>query len=166
MKSKRRRRIAARNVSLRVRRYTSNGNNGQRATVTITFRGLTGNLGVTRRWEAALYKGAIPGQETEGRFTPWKPLANGAVHFRLPADILEGETAPWGMTRNTYVRIRTTNGYPTFDFVSRPFTLREGAYGVLMFLGSVAGRIGQRKAEALRTARRIIREVRRALRNG
>ena len=113
----------------------------RQAVITVVFSGVAENFGTTNQWEASLYKGAVPGQETEGRFTEWKEAQNAAVRFTLPEDVRPGLEAPWGEPRNTYVRIRTLNGYPTFDFVSRPFTLRPGEYRVHMALRSVVRRV-------------------------
>lgn len=118
---------------LRVRRVTPQ----RQAIITITFSGVTDNFGTTNQWEASLYKGAVPGEETDGRFTEWKEAQHGMVRFALPEDIRPGLEAPWDEPRNTYVRIRTLNGYPTFDFVGRPFTLRPEQYRVHMALRSV-----------------------------
>ena len=95
------------------------------AKVIITLDMGTNEFGFTNQWEASLYKGAIPGQETEGRFTEWKPAVNGVVTFDLPEEVRENLEAPFGVPNDTYVRIRTlqNNIYPTFDLVTEPFTL-------------------------------------------
>jgi len=124
------------------------------AVVTVAFTGVAENFGTTNLWEASLYKGAVPGQETEGRFTEWKEAQNAAVRFSLPEDVRPGLEAPWGEPRNTYVRIRTLNGYPTFDFVSRPFTLRSGEYRVHMALRSVVRQVQGVQARAKKRVKR------------
>ena len=126
----------------------------RRAVITVVFSGVTENFGTTNLWEASLYKGAVPGEETEGRFTEWKEAQNGAVSFTLPEDVRPGQEAPWDEPRNTYVRMRTLNGYPTFDFVSRPFTLLAGEYRVHMALRSVVRRVQGARVRAKKRVRR------------
>jgi hypothetical protein len=97
------------------------------ATVTVHLMDLGGEFGAPGPWEASLYAGAEPGQETSGRFTEWMPVQDGAVVFVLPDDVLEGEEAPWD--EEAYVRVRSVgeDAYPTFDLVGRPFILTDGA---------------------------------------
>ncbi|QGT99359.1 hypothetical protein SYNTR_0766 [Candidatus Syntrophocurvum alkaliphilum] len=110
--------------------------NPHRALITVRFSNIMQNrFGTTDRWEAALYKGAIAGQETDGRFTEWKRPVNKRVSFYLPRDVRQNNRTPWNQL--IYVRIRTTNGYPTFDFVSKPFRLKPGKYHVVMSLKSI-----------------------------
>ena len=97
------------------------------ATVTVHLVDLGGEFGAPGPWEASLYAGAEPGQETGGRFTDWMPVQDGAVVFELPDDVREGDEAPWG--DEAYVRVRSVgeDAYPTFDLVGRPFILSDGA---------------------------------------
>ncbi|WP_350342890.1 hypothetical protein PRVXT_002158 [Proteinivorax tanatarense] len=93
--------------------------------VTITLDIGTNEFGSTEDWEASLYEGAVPQEETDGRFTDWVQAVNNRVTFRLPQDVREGFEIPWNEPDNTYVRLRTTEGYPTFDIVTEPFTLQQ-----------------------------------------
>ncbi|MDP3487571.1 MAG: hypothetical protein Q8S19_06530 [Bacillota bacterium] len=128
----------------------------RQAVITVAFSGVTESFGTTNQWEASLYKGAVPGQETEGRFTEWKEAQNATVRVTLPDDVRPGLEAPWDEPRNTYVRIRTLNGYPTFDFVGRPFTLRPLEYRVHMALRSVVRRVQVQGAQ-VRAKKRLRR---------
>jgi hypothetical protein len=96
------------------------------ATVTVHLMDMGGEFGAPGLWEASLYAGAEPGQETSGRFTDWMPVQNGDVVFVLPDDVREGDEAPWG--DEIYVRVRSVgeDAYPTFDLVGRPFILTDG----------------------------------------
>ncbi len=109
--------------------------------VTITLEDLGCVFGGLGSWEASLYAGATPGEETTGRFTEWVAAQNGLVAFQLPEDVLEGMTAPWAVPEGAYARIRQVGeGYPTFDLVGRPFTLTEdGAHETRLEVGRAAG---------------------------
>ena len=101
------------------------------ASVTITVGDLGLDFGAMTEWEASLYAGAVLGEETSGRFTEWVEVDDGSVVFTLPDDVREGDTAPWGVPHNTYVRVRSADDeYPEFDLVSDPFTLQEADYAV------------------------------------
>ncbi|OWZ84363.1 LysM peptidoglycan-binding domain-containing protein [Natranaerobius trueperi] len=82
-------------------------------------------FGFTDQWEASLYEGAVPGEETAARFTEWKQAVDNVVTFELPEEVRENFEAPFGVEDETYVRIRTldNNIYPIFDIVTKPFTL-------------------------------------------
>ncbi|WP_129674004.1 hypothetical protein [Candidatus Chloroploca sp. Khr17] len=99
---------------------------GDTTEVRVYLDDLGGAFSSLDTWEASLYAGAEPGQETSGRFTAWKPVEAGLVTFRLPAEINEGSAAPWAVENGAYIRVRSTEAYPTFDLVGRPFTLVEG----------------------------------------
>lgn len=93
--------------------------------ITVELQDLGGMFGALDSWEASLYAGAVPGEETLGRFTEWVPLMNGEVVFDLPEDVMDGQMAPWDS--EAYVRIRSlTDEFPVFDIVGMPFTLTEG----------------------------------------
>jgi len=101
------------------------------ARVVIGFAPTGDGFGAAEGWEASLYAGAEPGDETGGRFTAWVPVQNGSVAFDLPQDVRDGMEAPFGVEGDTYVRIRTSDdGYPTFDLVGAPFTLVPGRHAV------------------------------------
>lgn len=114
----------------------------QAATVAVTLADLGLDFGAVTTWEASLYAGALAGEETAGRFSAWKAPEDGVVRFALPDEVSEGQTAPWGAENNTYVRVRATGDevYPTFDWVSNPFTLNSGAYTATMQISSLAVR--------------------------
>ncbi|WP_159788175.1 hypothetical protein [Sodalinema gerasimenkoae] len=96
-------------------------------------------FGATSDWEAALYTGAESGEETDGRFTDWKsPDEDGLLNFRLPEEVREDDTAPFDEEGETYVRFRALDDtYPSFDFVSEPFTLTEGSHQVDVAINSL-----------------------------
>ena len=76
-------------------------------------------------WEASLYEGATPGEETDGRFTEWIEADNDTVTINLPED-LDNDEAPFDVQDDVYVRLRSLNdAYPEFDVVTPPFTLVE-----------------------------------------
>jgi hypothetical protein len=104
----------------------------QQAAVTVTLSDMGLEFGAIATWQASLYGGAEIGNETGGRFTAWVDAVDGVVTFDLPADISAGQTAPWGVPDDTYVRVRATGDgvYPTFDFVSDPFTLTSSNFAV------------------------------------
>lgn len=97
-------------------------NNGN-TRVIITLKIGANFFGSTTSWEASLYSGTEPGEETNGRFTEWKTAVGNIVIFDLPEDVLENENAPFCQERNMYARLRTTEGYPSLDLVSQPITL-------------------------------------------
>ncbi|USR92586.1 hypothetical protein NEA10_07670 [Phormidium yuhuli AB48] len=96
-------------------------------------------FGATSDWEASLYMGAEPGEETSGRFTDWKsPDEEGLLQFMLPEEVREDETAPFGEEGQTYVRLRSLDdAYPSFDIVSEAFTLTEGSHQVDVAINSL-----------------------------
>ncbi|PDW01566.1 hypothetical protein [Candidatus Viridilinea mediisalina] len=110
------------------------------ATVAVNLTDLGLEFGAVHTWEASLYAGAVAGEETDGRFSDWKAPEDGVVLFTLPAEVREGSVAPWGAEDNTYLRVRARGDdvYPTFDWVSNPFTLNSGAYTATMSIASVA----------------------------
>ena len=103
---------------------------GRQARVDVYFADLDIAFGAIGNWEASLYAGAIEGQETSGRFTEWVAVEDGRVTLVVPGDVREGSSVPWNERDNTYVRLRTSDGYPQFDIVSEPFTLRGGPYAL------------------------------------
>lgn len=111
----------------------------EQATVSVTLSDMGLEFGAITVWEASLYRDATPGNETGGRFTAWIAHSNGVVTFNLPADILAGQTAPWGVPDDTYVRVRAAGEgvYPTFDLVSDPFTLTSDSFAVHFAIESV-----------------------------
>ena len=99
----------------------------QATQITVMLQDRGGEFGAPGLWEASLYAGAVPGEETSGRFTEWVVVENETVVFTLPDDVREGDEAPWG--DDVYVRMRTVDendSYPEFDLVGRPFTLMQG----------------------------------------
>jgi hypothetical protein len=78
----------------------------QQAAVTVTLSDMGLEFGAIATWQASLYGGAEIGNETGGRFTAWVDAVDGVVTFDLPADISAGQTAPWGVPDDTYVRVR------------------------------------------------------------
>ena len=111
----------------------------QQATVTVTLADMGLEFGAITVWQASLYAGAVIGDETNGRFTAWVDSVDGVVTFNLPVDISAGQTAPWDVPDDTYVRVRATGAgvYPTFDFVSDPFTLASGDFAVHFVIDSM-----------------------------
>ncbi|ACB84282.1 LysM peptidoglycan-binding domain-containing protein [Natranaerobius thermophilus] len=97
----------------------------RRAKVIIALNIGTNKFGYTGKWEAALYKGAIPAEETEGRFTEWKQADKNIVTFELPEEVRKSFEVPFSIPEDTYVRIRTLGNdvFPVFDLVTEPFTL-------------------------------------------
>jgi hypothetical protein len=100
----------------------------QMAVVTAQLHDLGGAFGAPGPWEASLYGGAVPGNETGGRFTAWFPAQDGMVTFNLPDNVSAGNQAPWG--EEIYIRVRSVgaSAYPTFDVVGRPFRLTGGLH--------------------------------------
>ena len=107
----------------------------RRAHVVVTVAEVGLNIVRPFTFEAALYAGPEPGQETEGRLTQWVADIGGTVNLRLPQHALPGATLPWGEEGEVYVRLRTTNvtplnPYPAFDMVGEAFTLEDRLYTV------------------------------------
>jgi len=98
--------------------------------VVINLSDLGMDFGAADSWEGSLYAGAVDGEETSGRFTEWVAAEDGVVMFSLPADVREGDMAPFDEEDATYIRVRSTGEetYPSFDFVGMPFTLTEGTH--------------------------------------
>jgi uncharacterized repeat protein (TIGR01451 family) len=96
------------------------------AQITVKLADLGGEFGTPDLWQASLYTGTVAGNETSGRFTEWVTATNGSVVFNLPADVRDGDTAPWD--DDAYIRVRPVDqdDYPEFDLVGRPFTLTDG----------------------------------------
>ncbi len=109
------------------------------ARVSITLMFPDEEFGATSDWEASLYMGTEPGDETSGRFTEWKsPDEEGLLNFMLPEEVREDDTAPFGEEEQTYVRLRSLDdAYPSFDFVSEAFTLTEGSHQVDVAINSL-----------------------------
>jgi hypothetical protein len=98
---------------------------GNSAQITVRLEDMGGEFGALDSWQASLYTGATPGQETAGRFTDWEVAIDGEVVFNIPDDVLENGDIPWN--EEVYVRIQSLNDeYPEFDLVGRPFTLTDG----------------------------------------
>lgn len=85
-------------------------------------------FGASDAWEASLYAGAIAGAETGGRFSAWVAHEGGSVRFAIPEDATS--PAPFGVADDFYLRVRSTDGYPSFDFVTAPVTLVPGNHTV------------------------------------
>jgi hypothetical protein len=98
---------------------------GNGSTITVHLMDRGGTFGAIEDWQAALYTGTAPGQETAGRFTNWAAAANGMAEIAIPADLVPETAAPWG--EEVYIRIQSMEGdYPEFDATGMPFILLEG----------------------------------------
>ena len=111
-------------------------NEADETTVIITLSDMGLEFGAIVGWEASLYAGAEPDEETSGRFTEWVTVDNDAVTFTLPDDVREDDEAPWG--DEVYARVRSaTDAYPSFDLVSDPFTLEDGDYAIVIEIDAI-----------------------------
>jgi LysM repeat protein len=107
----------------------------RRAHIRVTISEENVNIDRPFTFEAALYTGTEPGEETSGRLTQWVVDVGNTVNIRLPLHTLEGEALPWDAEDEVYVRVRATdvswiNPYPAFDMVSESFTLEDNLYTV------------------------------------
>ncbi len=105
----------------------------RRAHIRVTISEEDVNIERPFTFEAALYTGTEPGEETTGRLTQWVADVENTVNIRLPLHTLEDETLPWDAEDEVYIRVRATdvswmNPYPAFDMVSESFTLEERLY--------------------------------------
>ena len=107
----------------------------RRAIIRVTISEENVNIERPFTFEAALYNGTEPGEETTGRLTEWVADVDNTVNIRLPMRTLDDETLPWDAEGEVYVRVRATdvswiNPYPAFDMVSESFTLEDRLYTV------------------------------------
>lgn len=105
---------------------------GDEATVVINLSFIDAEFGGVDAWEGSIYAGSVDGEETSGRFTEWVEADNGAVMFHLPADVRDGDEAPFG--DEVYIRVRSVGdeAYPSFDFVGDAFALTAGHHVALV----------------------------------
>lgn len=99
---------------------------GETQVIITVSMGYNDFFGVNDKWEAALYEGAIGGEETDRRFTTWVKGQNNIAFVSVPENVRGDFEIPWDKRDDIYVRVRTIEGYPTFDVVSKPFTIIPG----------------------------------------
>ena len=99
---------------------------GETQVIITVSMGYNDVFGVNEKWEVALYEGAIGGEETDRRFTNWIKAQNKIAFISVPEDGREDFEIPWDKKDDIYVRVRSTEGYPIFDVVSKPFSLAPG----------------------------------------